>query len=64
MTTRRNLLIEKLARSSFDFDLWVPSGGQYIVVDISRVRLKEKYIMDEKGKKFGRDVAFSRQLAA
>ena len=40
MTKRRNLLIKKLVASSFDFDLWVPNGGQYVIADISKVKIK------------------------
>lgn len=46
MTARRNLLIKKLMGSSFDFDLWVPSGGHFIIADISRANIKEKYKID------------------
>jgi hypothetical protein len=63
MANRRNLLLTKLINSSFDFDLWVPSGGNFIIADISRVDIKEKYTIDENGCKILEDLAFSRQLA-
>ncbi len=46
MGRRRNLLLTKLINSRFDFDLWAPSGGNFIIVDISRVEIKEKYTLD------------------
>jgi kynurenine--oxoglutarate transaminase/cysteine-S-conjugate beta-lyase/glutamine--phenylpyruvate transaminase/kynurenine aminotransferase len=59
----RNILLEKLLNTSFDFDLWVPKGGYFVVADISRIPVKEKYLTDSQGKARSRDYAFAYQLA-
>ena len=43
----RNLLLDELIASKFDFDLWIPKGGYFILADISRVKVQEKYLVDE-----------------
>lgn len=59
----RNILLEKLMNCKFDFDLWVPKGGYFVLADISRVPVKEKYLTDSQGKTRSRDYAFAYQLA-
>ena len=34
---KRDILIKELLNSKFDFDLWIPEGGHFIVVDISKI---------------------------
>ena len=43
-------------------DIWVPKGSNFVIVDISRCEVKEKYLTDEKGNKRAKDYAFSLQL--
>jgi hypothetical protein len=40
MKYKRNLLLKALANSDYDFDLWVPKAGFFIIADISRVDVK------------------------
>lgn len=47
LTKNRNLLLDQLIASKFDFDLWVPKGGYFILADISKVKVQEKYFIDE-----------------
>jgi hypothetical protein len=39
LTKHRNLLLDELIASKFDFDLWIPKGGYFIMADISRVKV-------------------------
>lgn len=60
----RNLLIDVLLESKYDFKLWVPKGGFFIMADISNVEVNPKYLVDEKtGEKRLKDMAFCIQLA-
>lgn len=63
MTKHRDLLLKELLNSSFDFDLWIPKGGYFILADISRVNVMEKYMIDEHGHPRTKDYAFAYQLA-
>ena len=63
MSTSRDLLIKELLKSSFNFELWIPKGGYFVIVDISKVEVMEKYLYDEDGKKRSKDYAFAYQLA-
>ncbi len=63
LTKNRNLLLDELIASKFDFDLWIPKGGYFILADISRVQVQEKYLTDEQGNKRTKDYAFCVQLA-
>jgi hypothetical protein len=63
MITKRNLLVKQLLNSNFDFDLWVPKGSHFIIVDISHIEVKEKYKFDENGLKRTKDYSFAYQLA-
>ena len=63
LTKNRNLLLEELIQSKFDFDLWIPKGGYFIMADITRVKVDEKYLVDEHGNKRTKDYAFCTQLA-
>ena len=60
---KRDLLVKELLNSKFDFDLWIPEGGHFIVVDISRIEVMPKYLYDENGIKRSKDYAFAYQLA-
>jgi aspartate/methionine/tyrosine aminotransferase len=37
MTHHRNLLIKELLNNPYDISLWIPKGGYFVLVDISRV---------------------------
>ncbi len=63
MIAKRNLLVKQLLASSFDFDLWVPKGSHFVLADISRIEVKEKFKVDENGNKRSKDYAFAFQLA-
>lgn len=58
----RNLLVHQLISSKFDIDFWVPQGSNFIIADISRCDVNEKYLIDEHGNKRTKDYAFSLQL--
>ena len=32
--------------SRFEFDLWIPKGGYFVIADISKVDIHEKYMKD------------------
>ena len=59
----RDILLGELIGSKFDFDLWIPKGGYFILADISRIKVEEKYMKDEDGNPRTRDYAFCYQLA-
>jgi len=63
MTNHRNLLIKELLSTPYDFTLWIPKGGYFVLVDISKVDVLEKYLVDENGQKRTKDYAFAYQLA-
>ena len=63
LTKNRNLLLEELVQPKFDIDLWIPKGGYFVIADISRVKVDEKYFVDEQGNKRTKDYAFCTQLA-
>lgn len=41
---------------------WIPKGSNFIIVDISRCKVKEKYLFDSEGVKRTHDYAFALQL--
>jgi aspartate/methionine/tyrosine aminotransferase len=43
--------------------LWIPKGGYFVLADISKVQVNEKYLYDEHGQKRTKDFAFAYQLA-
>ena len=45
----RDILLDVLINSKFDFDLWIPKGGYFIMADISKCKIDEKYMKDEEG---------------
>jgi len=56
----RDLLINQLAASKIPFNIWVPEGGFFVIVDISNVNVDPKYFIDEKtGEPLTKDFAFS-----
>lgn len=59
----RNMLLDELLASKFDFDLWIPKGGYFVIADISRVKVDEKYFTDDDGNPRTKDYAFSIKLA-
>ena len=60
----RDVLIQELLlKCKFDMDFWVPKGGYFIMADISRVEVDEKYFKDEQGNPRTKDWAFAYQLA-
>ena len=60
----RNLLIDSLLDCKYDFNLWVPKGGFFIMADISRIDMDSKYLTDEKtNEKRTKDMAFCIKLA-
>ena len=63
LATNRNILLDELIASKFDMDLWIPKGGYFILADISRVDVAEKYMKDEDGNARTKDWAFCFQLA-
>lgn len=46
LINHRNILVRELLNSKFDFDLWIPQGGYFILCDISKVNVLEKYFLD------------------
>lgn len=40
LTRNRNILMDELLASKFDFDLWIPKGGYFIMADISKTEIK------------------------
>ena len=58
----RTKVVQALLGSKYDIDLWVPKGSNFVIVDISRCEVKEKYCVDENGKKRARDYAFTLQM--
>jgi aspartate/methionine/tyrosine aminotransferase len=63
LISHRDILIHELLASKFDFDLWIPKGGYFIICDISKVDVMEKYFVDEHGNRRTKDYAFAYQLA-
>lgn len=59
----RDILVRELLNSKFDFDLWIPRGGYFVMCDISKVEVMEKYFLDEHGQRRTKDYAFAYQLA-
>ena len=59
----RDLLIRQLLNSKYQFDLWVPKGGYFVICDISKVEVMEKYYTDDNGNRRTKDYAFAYQLA-
>lgn len=54
--------MHQLISSKFDLDFWIPKGSNFIIADISRCHVNEKYLTDEQGNKRTKDYAFSLQL--
>lgn len=60
----RRLLIDQLANSRFNFKMWIPKGGYFIMTDISSIEVKESHFMDEETQqRRTKDMAFCIQLA-
>lgn len=64
MSNCRDRLVRVLAESQYDIDLWIPKGGYFILADISRCKVDEKYLTDEHGQKRTHDQAFAYQLCS
>lgn len=56
-------MIRELLKSKYNFDLWIPKGGYFVICDISNVEVMEKYFIDENGNRRTKDYAFAYQLA-
>lgn len=63
LTKNRDILLDELIASKYDFDLWIPKGGYFIIADISKIQVDEKYLKDEQGNARTNDYAFCIQLA-
>jgi aspartate/methionine/tyrosine aminotransferase len=63
LTKHRDILLEELINCKYDFDLWIPKGGYFVLADISRVNVMEKYMKDDEGNPRTKDYAFCIQLA-
>ena len=63
LTRNRNILLEELLASKFDFDMWIPKGGYFVMADISKAEIQEKYMKDEQGNPRTKDYAFCIQMA-
>ena len=63
LAKNRDILLDELIRSKFDMDLWIPKGGYFVLADISRVKVDEKYMQDEDGNARTKDWGFCFQLA-
>ena len=63
LTQNRNILLDELLASKFDFNIWIPKGGYFVMADISKTEIKEKYMRDEEGNPRTKDYAFCIQLA-
>jgi aspartate/methionine/tyrosine aminotransferase len=60
----RSILIDQLLNSRFDLRMWIPKGGYFIMTDISKIPVQEKYMIDEKTQeKRTKDMAFCIQMA-
>jgi aspartate/methionine/tyrosine aminotransferase len=60
----RNILIDQLINSRFDLKIWIPKGGYFIMTDISKLTVDEKYFIDEKNKeRRTKDMAFCIMMA-
>ncbi len=59
----RNVLLQKLIESKYDFDLWIPKGGYFVLADISRIEVNPKYLKDTEGNPRTKDYAFAYELA-
>lgn len=40
LTKNRNILLDELIASKYDFDMWIPKGGYFVMADISKVNVK------------------------
>ncbi len=63
MIKHRDLLIKTLLECPLDIDIWIPKGGYFVLADISRVEVKEKYMVDDDGNKRTKDYAFAYHFA-
>ena len=63
LSNSRRALVMALLKSKYDIDLWVPQGGYFILGDISKVVVMEKYMQDKEGKPLTEDWAFAFQTA-
>ena len=58
---KRRLLLQQLINSKYDFNLWVPSAGFFVLADISSLEVDEKYYQHE-GRRLPKDYAFCMKL--
>jgi hypothetical protein len=55
--------LKSVVESDLDIDVWIPQSGYFLLIDISRVKLQEKYFKDGEGKPLTRDEAFVSWMA-
>lgn len=59
----KNILTDQLLNSRFDFKMWIPKCGYFIMTDISNIKVEDKYMVDEKtNEKRAKDMAFCIKL--
>ena len=63
MTKNRDILLDQLIECKYDFDLWIPKGGYFIIADIQKIPVSEKYLYDEDGNKRSKDYALCIEMA-
>lgn len=61
LVRKRRLLLQQLINSKYDFNLWVPSAGFFVLADISAIDIDEKHYSSEAGL-LPKDYAFCMKL--
>ena len=51
------------SESDLDIDIWIPQSSFFLLFDISRVPIREKFMKDKEGKDVTKDIGFAYQLA-
>jgi kynurenine--oxoglutarate transaminase/cysteine-S-conjugate beta-lyase/glutamine--phenylpyruvate transaminase/kynurenine aminotransferase len=51
-------LIDQLLASRYNFHIWIPESGYFVLTDISKIDIEDKYLRDEQGISQLRDFAF------
>lgn len=59
----RDIILQALVDSDLDIDIWVPQSSFFLLFDISRVPIQEKFMRDREGKEVTKDIGFAYQLA-
>ena len=58
---KRRLLLQQLINSKYEFNMWVPSAGFFVLADISSINIEEKFYHHE-GSRLPKDSAFCMRL--